>query len=114
MHRPSNAAGVAPRAARLLAPALTFGRVPLFYFVLHLTLIHLLAVILCYTQNGAVHWMFQSPNLGAYPFTPPPGWGVSLPVTYLLWIVVVLLLYPICSWYAGVKLRNRSGWLSYF
>jgi uncharacterized membrane protein len=99
---------------RLLAPALTFGRVPLFYFVLHLTLIHLLAVILCYAQNGAVHWMFESPNLGAYPFTPPPGWGVSLPVTYLLWVVVVVMLYPISSWYAGVKLRNRSRWLSYF
>jgi uncharacterized membrane protein len=101
-------------APRRLAPALTFGRVPLFYFVLHLTLIHLLAVVLCYAQNGAVHWLFESPNLGAYPFTPPPGWGVSLPVTYLLWIVVVVMLYPICSWYAGVKLRNRSGWLSYF
>ncbi len=99
---------------RSLAPALTFGRVPLFYFVLHLTLIHLLAVILCYVQNGAVHWMFESPNLGAYPFTPPPGWGVSLPITYLLWIVVVVMLYPVCAWYAKVKQRGRAGWLSYF
>ena len=65
---------------RCCGPALVFGRVPLFYFVLHLTLIHLLAVVLCYVQNGAAHWMFESPNLGAYPFTPPPGWGVSLPV----------------------------------
>lgn len=99
---------------RVLAPALTFGRVPLFYFVLHLTLIHLLAVILCYAQNGAVHWMFESPNLGAYPFTPPPGWGVSLPITYLLWIVVVILMYPVCVWYARVKQRSRAGWVSYF
>ena len=68
-------------------PALVFGRVPLFYFVLHLTLIHLLAAVLCYVQNGAAHWLFESPNLGAYPFTPPPGWGVSLPVTYLLWLL---------------------------
>jgi hypothetical protein len=60
--------------------------VPLFYFVLHLTLIHLLAVIVCYAQNGAVHWMFESPNLGAYPFTRPPGWGLSLPVISVLWI----------------------------
>jgi uncharacterized membrane protein len=64
---------------RLLRPALVFGRVPLFYFVLHLSLIHLLAVIVCYVQNEAVHWMFESPNLGAYPFTPPPGWGFFLP-----------------------------------
>jgi uncharacterized membrane protein len=97
----------------LLRPALVFGRVPLFYFVLHLTLIHLLAVILCYVQNGAVHWIFESPNLGAYPFTPPPGWGVSLPVTYLIWVVVVVLLYPVCAWFARVRQRSGAWWLSY-
>jgi uncharacterized membrane protein len=97
----------------LLRPALVYGRVPLFYFVLHLTLIHLLAVILCYAQNGAVHWMFESPNLGAYPFTPPPGWGVSLPVTYVLWVVVVMMLYPACAWFARVRQRNTAWWLSY-
>ena len=97
----------------LLRPALVFGRVPLFYFVLHLTLIHLLAVLLCYAQNGAVHWMFESPNLRAYPFTPPPGWGVSLPVTYLIWVLVVVLLYPVCAWFARVKARSTAGWLSY-
>ena len=96
-----------------LRPALVFGRVPLFYFVLHLTLIHLLAVILCYAQNGAVHWMFESPNLGAYPFTPPPGWGVSLPVTYLLWVVVVVMLYPVCAWFARVRQRSSAWWLGY-
>ena len=98
---------------RLLAPTLTFGRVPLFYFVLHLTLIHLLAVILCYVWYGAVHWMFESPDMGSYPFTPPPGWGVPLPITYLLWVVVVIALYPVCAWFAGVKQRSRAGWLSY-
>jgi uncharacterized membrane protein len=98
---------------RLLRPALVFGRVPLFYFVLHLPLIHLLAVVLCYAQYGAVHWMFESPNLGAYPFTPPPGWGVALPWTYAVWVAVVLLLYPLCSWYASVKRRHTGPWLSY-
>jgi uncharacterized membrane protein len=98
---------------RLLGPALTFGRVPLFYFVLHLALIHLLAVIVCYAQHGAVHWMFESPTLAAYPFTPPPGWGLSLPWTYALWAGVVLLLYPVCSWFANVKQSRRAAWLSY-
>jgi len=97
----------------LLRPALVFGRVPLFYFVLHLTLIHLLAVVLCYLQNGAVHWMFESPNLGAYPFTPPPGWGVSLLVTYLLWVLVVVMLYPVCAWFARMRQRSSAWWLSY-
>jgi uncharacterized membrane protein len=98
---------------RLLRPAWTFGRVPLFYFLIHLPLIHLLAVMVCYAQNGAVHWMFESPNLGAYPFTPPPGWGLSLPVIYLLWMVVVLMLYPVCSWFASVKRRRTATWLTY-
>ena len=97
----------------LLRPALVFGRVPLFYFVLHLTLIHLLAVVLCYAQNGAVHWMVESPNLGAYPFTPPPGWGVSLPATYVLWIAVVVMMYPVCAWFARVRQRSTAWWLSY-
>ena len=98
---------------RTLRPALVFGRVPLFYFVLHLSLIHLLAVILCYAQYGEAHWMFESPNLGAYPFTPPPGWGLSLPTIYALWVVVVVMLYPICRWFAAVKQRRTDWWLSY-
>ena len=96
-----------------LRPALVFGQVPLFYFTLHLPLIHLLAVVLCYLQNGAVHWMFESPDLSAYPFTPPPGWGLSLPWIYLLWVSVVVMLYPVCAWFAGVKRRQASPWLSY-
>jgi uncharacterized membrane protein len=101
-------------ASRILRPALVFGRVPLFYFVLHFSLIHLLAVIVCYAQYGAIHWMFESPNLGAYPFTPPPRWGLSLPWIYLLWMAVVLMLFPVCSWFAGVKQRHKAAWLSYF
>ena len=97
----------------MLQPALVFGRVPLFYFVLHLPLIHLLAVVACYAMNGAVHWMFESPNLGVYPFTPPPVWGLSLPVIYLLWVGVVSTLYPVCAWFASVKQRRRNWWLSY-
>ena len=63
--------------------------------MLHLPLIHLLAVVLTYMQHGAVHWMFESPDLGAYPFTPPPGWGLSLPWIYAMWIAVVVMLYPV-------------------
>lgn len=98
---------------RVMRPAVTFGRVPLFYFLLHLPLIHLLAVIVCYAQNGAAYWMFRSPDLSAYPFTAPPGWGLSLPVIYLLWLLVVVLLYPPCAWFAAVKQRRPDAWLSY-
>jgi uncharacterized membrane protein len=102
--------GVTPR---LLQPALVFGRVPLFYFVLHFSLIHAIAVVVCYAQNGAVHWMFESPNMGAYPFTPPPDWGFSLPAIYLFWGLVVVMLYPACRWFAAVNQNRSDVWLSY-
>jgi uncharacterized membrane protein len=96
-----------------LRPALTFGRVPLFYYILHLSLIHLIAVAVCYLQNGAVHWMFESPTLASVPFTRPPGWGLGLPQVYLWWATVVVTLYPACRWFAGVKKKRSDAWLSY-
>jgi hypothetical protein len=99
---------------RWMRPALIFGRVPMFYYLLHIPLIHLLAVAVCYARYGHVYWMFESPNLGQYPFTLPPGWGYSLPVVCLVWIIVVVMLYPLCRWFAGVRQRRSDPWLSYF
>jgi uncharacterized membrane protein len=97
-----------------LRPAYTIGKVPLFYFLLHVPLIHVLAIIICYLRYGQVHWMFESPGLGQFPVTPPPRWGFSLPVVYLIWIFVVIALYPLCVWFAGLKQRRNDAWLSYF
>jgi len=44
---------------------------------------------------------------------PPAGTGFGLPTVYALWILGVLLIYPLCRWYAGVKARRRDWWLSY-
>ena len=98
---------------RFLRPALVFGKVPMFYFLVHMPLIHLLAVIVCHARYGQVHWMFESPNLGKFPITSPPGWGFSLPVVYLLWAFVVIALYPACRWFAALKQRRSDPWLSY-
>jgi uncharacterized membrane protein len=98
---------------RWLRPALVFGRVPLFYFVLHLVLIHLLALVVCAVRYGGVHWVFESPDLGQYPFHAPPGWGLSLPGVYLAWVLVVVALYPLCAWFADLKRRRSDAWLSY-
>ncbi len=97
-----------------LRPALTVGKVPMFYYLLHIPLIHLLAIAVCYARYGQVNWMFESPSLGEFPITQPPGWGYSLPVVYLVWAVVVATLYPLCRWFAGVKRRRSDAWLSYF
>jgi uncharacterized membrane protein len=101
------------RTPQLLKSSLVFGKVPLFYFLLHLPLIHLLAVAVCLMRYGAAHWMFESPTLAQYPFTRPPDWGYTLPVVYFVWIVVVASLYPLCRWFAAIKQRSTSAWLSY-
>lgn len=95
-----------------MQPALDFGRVPLFYFLLHMPVIHLLAVIVCYVRYGGAHRMFESARLDQFPVTRPPGWGYSLPVVYFVWVLVVALLYPACRWFADAK-QHRAGWLSY-
>lgn len=101
------------RTPRLLRPALVFGRVPMFYFLLHIPLIHLIALAVCCARYGHIHWVFESPTVAQIPFAAPPGWGFSLPFVYLMWIGIVFLLYPVCRWFAGVKQRHRNAWLSY-
>jgi uncharacterized membrane protein len=99
---------------RLLRPVLVFGRVPLFYYVVHWPLIHLLAAGVCLARTGELHWVFESPRLDLFPFTPPPGWGFSLPIVYLVWAIVVVTMFPLCRWFAGVKRRRNDAWLGYF
>jgi len=98
---------------QFLRPALIIGKVPMFYYLLHFALIHVLAVIICYARYGHIHWMFESPDLAHYPITPPPGWGLTLPLVYLVWAFVVLIMYPLCRWYAAVKQRSDNPLLSY-
>ena len=101
------------RTPRALHPALVFGKVPMFYYALHIVLIHLLAVGAALARYGSAHWMFESPTLDRYPVTQPPGWPAPLPVVWMIWILVVLLLYPLCRWFAALKRRRTDWWLSY-
>jgi hypothetical protein len=96
-----------------LTPARIIGKVPLFYFAVHFTLIHLVAVVVCAIRFGSIAGMFASPTLAQYPVTFPPGWGFALPVVYLAWLGVVVAIYPLCRWYAGIKQRRTDWWLSY-
>jgi uncharacterized membrane protein len=98
---------------KFLRPALIIGKVPLFYFLTHFLLIHLLAVVVCYIRYGDAHWMFESPSLGQFPITQPAGWPSGLPVVYMIWISIVVAVYPLCRWFAGVRQRRTDWWLSY-
>jgi uncharacterized membrane protein len=98
---------------RLLRPAHIIGRVPLFFYVLHFYLIHLLAVAASGVRYGQVREVFRSPDLAHFPFSAPSGWDLGLPFVYAVWVLVLVLLYPLCRWYAGVRQRRHWWWLSY-
>lgn len=91
-----------------------FGRVPMFYYLVHILYIHLLALLgAAWTGHSwkdmvVTGWVTASPALR--------GYGFGLPVVYGIWIFVVLTLYPLCKWFDGYK-RSHVGqqrWLSYF
>ncbi len=86
-------------------PFVTFGRVPLFYYVLHLPLINLIFHIDAIRVLGSLQF--------TGPFSIPDDYGYSLPVVYLVWICIVLALFPACRWFADVKRRRKDPWLSY-
>ena len=100
-------------ASRYWSPALIVGRVPLFYYIVHILVIHTLALIACMARYRQVHWMFESPTLDRFPVTQPPGWPLGLPWVYMIWLLVLVILYFICRRYAAMKMRSSNPWLSY-
>lgn len=95
-------------------PLIVFGRVPFFYFVTHIALIHLVAVVLGFLRYGAQSFLLvPAPSMGGPSKMFPPGYGYSLWVVYVVWLGVVAALYPLCRWFADLKQRKRSWWLSY-
>lgn len=97
-----------------LNPLIVFGRTPLFFFVVHLLIAHLLSIPLALMRYGRADFLLQPlPSMGGSPESYPAGYGLSLGATYLVWIAVVVLMYPLCVWFKGVKERRRWGWLAY-
>jgi uncharacterized membrane protein len=86
-------------------PLLVFGRVPMFFYLIHIPLIHVLAIGAGLIRYGPA--IIDATEL-------PKDYGYSLPLVYGVWLGVVLALYPVCRWFAGVKSRHRNAWLSYF
>ncbi len=88
---------------------ITYGRVPMFYYLLHIFLAHAVAVAVAYATLHDARFLFTN--------APPGSWGIdfgfSLPIVYLIWMSVVASLYPACRWFAEVKRRRKDVWLSY-
>ena len=82
--------------ARLLA---TYGQVSFFFYVVHIYLIHALAVATGFALTGTL--------------ASTPAIGLSLPGIYFIWLLTLMLLYPVCRWFADLKKRDRGWWWSY-
>jgi uncharacterized membrane protein len=87
-----------------------YGRVPFFYYILHFYLIHLICVVFFFATGHAMKNAFE-PNV---PFGfRPAAFGYPLWVVYIVWLFVVLSLYPLCRKYNRYKSTHSQWWLSY-
>ena len=93
---------------KVAAFIITYGRVPFIYYVAHIFLIHAAAVVLAWIQCGTASFLFRH-GPGARPAT----YGLSLAGVYVVWLLVVVALYPLCRWFADLKQRRSDWWLSY-
>ena len=87
-------------------PLIVFGRVPMFYFLGHFLLIHLLTIPAALASLGRADIVFNLPPFGR-------GYGYPLAGVYAVWIGVVVIMYPLCLWYARLKQRRNDWWLGY-
>jgi hypothetical protein len=89
-----------------------FGRVPFFFYVLHIPLIHVLAILVSLARTGGIDpWLFAD-----HPMAPPPapdGYMWSLPLLYGVWATTIVILYFASRWFSGVKARRSDWWLKY-
>lgn len=89
---------------------LVFGRVPFFFYVLHLYLIHIVALLAVFIRGGTMQEINFTDNFGGIP----PGYDFGIAGVYGFWLLCLLLLFPVCSWFEKVKAaRKDSWWISY-
>jgi hypothetical protein len=88
-----------------------YGKVPLFYFLVHFFLIHLIMLALMFLQG----FSWSALDFASGTFGRPKGVrsGVELWVVYLIWVSVVIILYKPCRWFGRYKAEHKQGWLKY-
>jgi uncharacterized membrane protein len=96
----------------LVRQIVVFGRVPFFYYMLHIPLIHVLALVVSKIRLGIVSpWLFTNHPMGNPQ--PPTGYVWSLPLLYVIWGITIVLLYFPCRWFAELKAKRNDWWLKY-
>ncbi|MEO8415751.1 MAG: hypothetical protein ABI472_18955, partial [Ginsengibacter sp.] len=98
---------------QLASKITVFGRVPMFYYLAHIFLIHLLAMMCANISGYKLQDMILSTRINASPRLK--GYGFNLVVVYIVWISLVIFLYPFCKWFDEYKRRNQATkwWLRY-
>ena len=82
----------------------------MFYYVLHIFLVHSMAVAVSLWFHQPTPWLLHGAFFGAQR---PERYGHSLPFVYAMWALAIVLLYFPCVWFAGLKARRKNWWLSY-
>ena len=90
-------------------PLITFGRVPLFFYFIHIWLIRFSAIFLALPKYGLKAITLPYKNLSQMP----DDYGYDLHHVYVLCIVMLIILYPICNWFANYKSKHKYWWLNY-
>ena len=98
---------------KITTPVIVFGRVPFFFYVVHLYVIHALAMLALLVSGRDWHeYILSTERIRSGTLI---NFGFELGVVYLVWILVIVLLYPLCRWYQRYKENNpKKWWLRYF
>lgn len=91
--------------SRWVDPLLVFGRVPLFFYLLQWAVAHGLGIGLRWVRGQDASHLYGAAS-GSFP--APAGDGFSLATTYLFWVLGLVLVYPLCAWFARLKQRRRQ------
>lgn len=84
-----------------------FGRVPLFFYILHLYVIHTMALLVALISGQPHGWLGWG---GTFPTRPPAGYGYGLPGVYAAWIAATIVLYACCRWWVALRSEHRIPW----
>ncbi|MBD2353108.1 DUF1624 domain-containing protein [Tolypothrix sp. FACHB-123] len=94
---------------QIFKPLVLFGQVPLFFYIVHIWLVHFTAILLALPKYGVkaiILPFIVAPRM-------PADYGYDLPVIYNIWIITIILLYPLCSWFKNYRKKYPSKWLKY-
>jgi uncharacterized membrane protein len=97
---------------RLTRIITVYGRVPFFYYLIHFYVIHTVCMLLFLSRGHKLAEGLNAPKGFPVNFIIP-GEGYSLTTVYLIWLALVIALYPLCKWYSNYKATHKAWWLSY-